>query len=393
MERIKRGNLRVDEINKSKKKKRKRLVILAVLLVLLMVGVIVIIRLQSMNFNSFEVIKTAELSDLTGSKFISYRGGALKANRDGTETISADGKQIWNVTYNMKDPIVDVNNSFAVIGDLNGKSAYIVNGSGVSNAIKTLYPIVDVQVAAQGVAALVLNNGTKDRINIYSMESTEEIAYVESVATKDGFPISIALSDDGRKLITSYVKAEADTITSQVTFHNFGDVGQNHTDNLVGTYNFSEFVPKVEFLTNDIAAIFLENGFWLYSIEEIPSEIAKISYDQRIQDIFYGQDYIGIVLEAQGSEASKLLMYDFSGSKIAERELSFSYEKIVSGEDYVVFYNNESCHVISDDGEDVFDDVFNVAVNQLLPGSSYKEFLAITDLGIDTMKMIETKEE
>lgn len=393
MERLKRGNLRVDEINKSKKKKRKRLVILAVLIILLLVGVAVIIRLQNMNFNSFEVVKTAELSDLTGSKFTSYRDGVLKANRDGAETISSGGKQIWNVTYNMKDPIVDVNNSFAVIGDMNGKSAYIVNGSGVSNEIKPIYPIVEVQVAAQGVAALVLNNGTKDRINIYSMESAEEIAYVESVVTKDGFPISIALSDDGRKLITSYVKAEADTISSQVTFHNFGDVGQNHTDYLVGSYTFTEFVPKVEFVTNNIAAVLLENGFWLYSIEEIPTELAKVSFDQRIQDIFYGEDYIGVVLEAQGSEANKLFLYDYSGSKIAEREITYSYESIVSGADYIVFYNDESCHVINEDGKDVFDDVFDVAVNQILPGSTYNEFLAITDIGIDTIQMIETKEE
>lgn len=393
MERLKRGNLRVDKINKGKRKKRKRLVILAVLIILLLVGVLVIIRLQNMKFNSFEVIKTTELSELSGNKFMSYRGGALKANRDGAETISSDGKQIWNVSYNMKDPIVDVNSSFAIIGDLNGKTAYIVNGSGVSNTINTLNPIVEVQVAAQGVAALVLNNGTKDRINIYSMESTEEIAYVESVATKDGFPISIALSNDGRKLITSYIKAEADTITSQVTFHNFGDVGQNHLDNLVGSYNFTEFVPKVEFLTNNLAVVLLENGFGFYSFEEIPSELVKISYDQRIQDIFYGDDYIGVVLEAQGSEANKLYLYDFNGSKIAERELSFSYESIATGEEYIVFYNDESCHVINKNGKVVFDDIFSVAINQLLPGPSYKEFLAITDIGIDTIKMIETKEE
>lgn len=393
MERLKRGNLRIDEINKGKKKKKRRLIILAVLLLLLFIFVVLITRLQNVKFNSFEIIQSAELSDLTGSRFTSYRGGVLKANRDGAETISSDGKQIWNVSYNMKDPIMDVNSSYAVIGDLNGKTAYIVNGSGVSNAITTIYPIVEVQVAAQGVTAILLNNGTKDLINIYSMESSEEIAYVESVAMKDGFPISIDLSNDGRKLITSYVKAEADTVTSQVTFHNFGDVGQNHTDRLVGSYSFKEFVPKVEFITNNTAIVLLENGFGLYSIEEIPSELAKITYDQRIQDIFYGDDYIGVLLEAKGSESNKLFLYDLNGRKIAESELDFSYEHIVSGADYVIFYNEESCHVMNKDGKVVFVDEFSVAVNQLLTGPSNKEFLAITDIGIDTIKMIETKEE
>jgi hypothetical protein len=393
MERLRRGNLRVNEVNKSKRKKKKRLIILAGLLILLLLAVVIITRMQNISYNAFQTINTTELSNLTSCKFEAYRNGILKANRDGAETISAEGKQIWNVPYNMKEPLIDVCKSYAVIGDLGGKTAYIVNGSGVSNAITTLYPILEVQVAAQGVAALVLNNGTEDWINIYSMEKTTEKVTVKSVAATDGFPISIALSEDGRKLITSYVKADTEAITCQVTFHNFGGVGQNYEDNLVLSQAFHEFVPKVEFITNDVAAVFLENGFWLYSMEEIPTELAKIVFDQRIQDIFYGDGYIGAVLESQSSKASKLIMYNLDGEIIVERDISFSYQRIVSGEDYIVFYDGESCHVMNTNGKLIFDDSFEIAINQLVPGSTYKEFLAITDNGMNTIDMIETKEE
>jgi hypothetical protein len=349
--------------------------------------------MQNISYNAFETINTTELSDLTSCKLTAYRNGILKANRDGAETISVEGKQIWNVPYDMKEPLIDVCKSYAVSGDLGGKTAYIVNGSGVSNAITTLYPILEVQVAAQGVAALVLNNGTEDWINIYSMEKTSEIVTVKSVAAKDGFPISIALSEDGRKLITSYVKADTESITCQVTFHNLGDVGQNFVSNLVLSQAFHEFVPKVEFISNDVVAVFLENGFWMYSMEEIPTELAKIVFEQRIQDIFYGEEYIGVVLESQGTQASKLFVYNLDGEKIVERDISFSYQSIVSGEDYIIFYDDESCHAMSTDGKLIFDDSFEIAINQLLTGPSYKEFLAITDIGMNTIEMIETKEE
>lgn len=394
MERLKRGNLRVDEIYKRKKKRTKRIIILVVLIVLLILSIIFLMRLQNVTYNDFKTTNTTELSNLSDCKIVSYRNGILKANHDGAEAISAEGKQIWNVPYNMKDPVIDVSKSYAVIGDLGGKTAYIVNGSGVSNEINTLYPIVEVQVAAQGVAALTLNNGTKDLINIYSMEQASEIAYVESIAAKDGFPISIALSEDGRKLITSYVKADTDTISCQVTFHNFGNVGKNYQDNLVTSQSFTKFVPKVEFVTNDVAAIFLENGFWLYSMDEIPSELAKIEVEQRIQDIFYGNDYIGVILEAESTkQVNTLLIYDLKGKKISEKELTFSYDRIASGETHIVFYNNESCHVINKDGKQLFEDNFDLKINNLLPGPSNNEFLTINDLGINIIKMVETKEE
>lgn len=394
MERLRRGNLRVDEIYKSKKRLKKRLMILIVLVILLFLSVFVLMKLKNVTYNDFQVTNSTELSNLSNSNFVPYRNGILKANHDGAEAISAEGKQIWNVPYNMKNPIMDVCLSYAVIGDLGGKTAYIVNGSGVSNEIHTLYPIVDVQVAAQGVAALILNNGTKDLVNIYSMEQSSEIVYVESISAKDGFPISIALSEDGSKLITSYVKADTDSISCQVTFHNFGNIGKNYKDNLVSSQLFSKFVPKVEFIMNDIAAVFLEDGFWLYSMEEKPSELAKIEFKNRIKDVFYSQDYIGVVLDTQGTKQSnQLLVYNLKGKKLVEKELTFSYDSITAGETFIVFYNKDICYVMNKEGKKLFEDSFQLTINKLLPGPSNKEFLIINDLGVDLIEMVETKEE
>ena len=256
MERIKRGNLRAVEINKAKKRKLKYITIAVVIAVLLLVSIVIIFMRNTKNYESFEIKATVDLVGLDSSNVMSYKSGILKVGRDGAETISADGKQIWNVSYNMKDPIADVNGNYVVIGDRGQKSVYIIDGSGVAKSIETIYPVVEVQVATQGVAAVLMDNGTQDLISIYSMDSSQPLADVKTLTAQDGFPISIALSEDGTKLVTSYIKVENDTVVSQVTFHNFGAVGQNHIDQLAGSWSFSEFVPKVEFLTNDIVAVF-----------------------------------------------------------------------------------------------------------------------------------------
>ena len=50
--------------------------------------------------------------------------------------------------------------------------------------------------------------------------------------------VAMALSQDGRKLVTSYLSLGNGKLESWVTFYNFGDVGQNYVDNMVGSYSF-----------------------------------------------------------------------------------------------------------------------------------------------------------
>ncbi len=394
MKRLKRGNLRIDEINKSRRRKLKYITVVIVILFLLLLVGIALFRMNTKSYNAFRVKNSIELMNTGTSKLVQYKNGILRATRDGAETISADGKQVWNVSYNMKNPIVDVRDNFAVIADMGGKTAYIINGSGVSNTIETLYSIVEVKVATQGVTSILMNNGTEDYINVYSMESAQPLLSIKTLATTDGFPIAMALSDDGTKLVTSYIKIENDTITSQVTFRNFGDVGKNYIDQVVGNWSFTSFVPKIEFITKDVVAIFLEDGLYLYSMKETPSETLKETYSQKILDIFYTDTYIGVVLESEtGEKSNQIYLYNVDGNKIMSSNISFNYSSIVAGEDYIIFYNDLACEVMNLKGKVVFDDTFSIAVKSLMKGSNSKEFFTVTDIGIDTLEMVETKEE
>ena len=394
MERIKRGNLRAVEINKAKKRKLKYITIAVVLAVLLLLGIVIFVVRNTKNYESFELKGSVDLVGLDSSKVMSYKNGIIKIGRDGAETISADGKQIWNVSYNMKDPTADVNGNYVVIGDRGQKSVYIIDGAGVTNSIETIYPIVEVQVATQGVAAILMDNGTQDLISIYSMDASQPLADVTTLTAQDGFPISIALSDDGTKLVTSYIKVENDTVVSQVTFHNFGAVGQNHIDQLVGSWSFSEFVPKIEFITNDIVAVFTEKGLILYSMEEIPSEFMNENFSHEIKDIFYTSSYVGVVLEAEtGTAKNQMIAYNTKGKKVLDSSLDVSYQKIIAGDEFLVFYDEDSCTVTDLKGNKIFDDEFRIAINKLLLGRKSQEFLGITDIGIDILEMVETKEE
>ena len=70
--------------------------------------------------------------------------------------------------------------------------------------------------------------------------------------SKSGYPVAIAISDDGKQIAVSYLKAENGKVTSSVGFYNFSSVGQNYTDNLVGGYGYADaVVPLISFMNND----------------------------------------------------------------------------------------------------------------------------------------------
>lgn len=395
MEKLKRGKLRADVIQ-AKKKKTRRIILITAIIVCLIIGLVLVTYMnQTKTYNSFQTGQTIELSNLEGCSFAGYKNGILKLNRDGAETISADGKQLWNVAYNMKNPIADVKGSYAVIGDLGGKSAYIVNGSGTANEINLTYTIVDVKVAAQGVAAICTSNGMEDYIYLYGMDSKNELAVINSKTSTDGFPIDIALSDDGQKVVSSYVKVDTDSTTTQLTFHNFGEVGKNYGDHLVGAWPFKgEFIPTVEFITNDVVAAYKDTGLWMFSMKEIPKEIMTETYTENIKSIFYQSGYLGVVLEdSSGTGENQLLIYSTAGKKMADAKIDFSYDKVLAGDEYLVFYNNLECHVLNMKGKEEFQHTFKTSINQLFQGRNAKEFFAVTDTSLEVIGMSQTKEE
>lgn len=108
-----------------------------------------------------------------------------------------------------------------------------------------------------------------------------------------------------------------------MVFYNFSEVGQNETERVVGGFNHYNdvLVGDVQFLSNNIAVAVGENVISIYKIKEYPSLEKEIQIDNTIDRVFFGTDYIGLVLDNSDSgELYKMVVYNFSGSKVCEAE-------------------------------------------------------------------------
>ena len=392
---------RIENINmqsyEARKRRARRLMITAALLVgaaAAVLGVLYLYGRENRVYNSYETV-TSRNKTSGSEEYTRYGNGVLRVNRDGAEALDGDGTMLWNVSYTMTDPIYAVCEDAAAVADRAGRSLYIMDGTGSSNPVNTTHQIYEIDVANQGVTAAVMVEGVNTYINLYSISGTN-LLEINTNAGDDGFPVDLALSNDGTKLVTSYVMMRDGEMTTQITCYNFGEVGQNYTDNIVALYYYErQFCPKVEFLTNTVFCVFLDNGVEVYRMQETPGDpIFTKAFEQEIQSIFYNESYIGFVLSnEEGSERYRMEVYDLSGNMVLTETMNDNYKDIMVSDDEVIYYDDLNVVITKLNGIEKFRYKFSTNIDFFLPGRNSQRYLMATDSEIITIKLTQKKEE
>lgn len=384
------GQSKRDAKNRIKRYKRRRRLIITILFIILLCGAgAYLYHLYNRNYQNYEVVNTIESTGEGIIGYLSYGSAIIKYSRDGAEAIGANGSRIWNGSYEMKEPIVDTCGEYAVIADKGGKTLKIFDKGGTAGSITTLYDIVKVEIARQGVVAVLMKENKTNYIYLYDVDGTILVDKATDV-NKNGYPIDMSLSNDGEKLVISYLSVTQGELVSTVAFFNFGEVGQNYTDRFVGGYEFNDtIVPRVTFLNNNTVCVYKENGFLLYAMDEIPNLVHEEKFEENIRSILYNDNYAGIVVEGEGTQKNKLLLYDLSGGKVLERKLDFDYHTIFLAKEEVIMYDNLTCIILKTNGKKKFEYNFDGNITALYPINNIDRYFLIGSSGISEISLVE----
>lgn len=370
-------------------RKRRRIIIVLAMIAILIGGSIYLYSLYNMNYQGYEVIKTMDNAVDIKANYLRYNGGVLKISQDGATAIDKDGNLKWNGSYEMKDPIADVCEQYAVVADRGGTTIQIFDNGGVVGSISTVYNIIKVEIANQGVVAALLETEGNNSIKLYDIDGTE-LAEIATNAIEDGYPIDFTLSNDGEKLITSYLSVTTGELIGIATFYNFGEVGQNWTDRMVGAFNFNGLVaPRVAFNNNSTACVFKENGLMLFSYAEMPKLIKEFNFDNKIDSILHNEEYTGVVLEAGETGTRELLIYNLKGEKVLDKKLDFDYTDIYLAGKEIIMYDNSSCIIMKMNGTVKFSYTFDSNIAALYPVNDLDRYLFVSDKAIAQISLVE----
>ncbi len=341
--------------------KKVKVIGIAVALILVLVAVGYWI-LGSRNYEGYEVVQELEISDVL--EYAEVDGALVRCGKEGAQAIAKDGTLLWNVTYGtMKNPKFVFCGSVMAVADIGAKQYLLSDGTGSTKLFSTPYPIQMVSVAKQGVTAVLMNGEEKDYIYLYDKDGTL-LSEIETVVARDGFPLALALSEDGKKLITSYMKVERDEPTTSVTFYNFGEVGKNSTRNLVGQAQYMEcMVPRIEFWDNDTVLVMGENVMELFSMKETPKSVHKKDINAEVKSIAFGDYFCMVTKNKDGQEV--LEAYNKSGEVCMKKILTLPYVGLHTAGDEVVLYSYSGCEVYHIKDGLIYQGTFENGVRQM----------------------------
>lgn len=380
----------VIESEKSREDKSRNLKIKVITIIGIVCALLLAIYLFCVyrTYNNYKVRKTIKIETGTNSQYQAFGEFVVKYSNDGISYINGT-ETIWNEAYEMKSPIVYVCGDYLAIADKNSNTIYIFNKKGKVGEVNTSYPIIKIEVAQQGVVAALLEEASANYIELYDKEGNLIVSH-KSLLSENGFPLSFSISNDGEKMMTSYLSIKEGSTENQVIFYNFSNVGKDEVDRVVGTFNqYGEtIVPAVYFVSNEDAIAIGDNVLTIYKMKEKPTIRKEIKFDKEIQKVFYNEKYVGLIFEnSKGDTPYKMEVYSLSGEKIMSKEIEMNLDHVKFAGKNVLMYDDVTCELISLKGVVKFKHVFTKQLDAIVPMESTNTFLLMTKNKIEEISL------
>lgn len=312
--------------------------------------IIVLLITSRGDYTRVELMSERDI--LSSSKVMGTAEGFCAYNRDGAEGYSDNLKTIWNISYDFIDPIGRTCKDKCVFADRGGIDACVTDNTGAVTSLRMPGQIREACISEVGISAFLCDAGEQDYIYLYDFKG-EKLLEIRTDVRSMGFPVSIALSPDGKRLVTSYIVIEEEQ-SCRVTFYNFGEVGQNYSDKIVGSFNYDdEIIPYLTFVDSEHVCICAEYSARVFRFRELPEELTRIDYDGSVKGIDVCDEIIAIASQDVGNGMT-IRLYDKEGKFISNANTNIDFDEIrvrnrelfITCSDAFVIYDNEGTEKI-----------------------------------------------
>lgn len=362
-------------------------VLLAVVLVAA-VAAAVRIYLANQVYTKFETIKTIDKVGTSDGVFQKYQDNLLTYSKDGISAYDKDGKQLWNQTYEMQEPIVVSRGGHVAVADYKGSLLYLIGPGGNATTVETNLPILDLDVSSSGIAIAALQDDSTIYLRMFSTTG-DVISEIKTSMQKSGYPLAFAVSPDNIKVGVSYLKAEGGKINTSLAFYNFGGVGQNETDNLVSGYDYAgELFPLLFYPNEDNALAVGDKRVLILKGKQKPTLQTEIELDDEVQSVFYnGTNFALVFRNTEQDGGYSIRVYDMNGRKKMTETIDFEYTDLIVENDRILVYNQNQLVIYGLNGVKKYEGELGGTIQAVVPTASDAKLLVVLEDSIQLIKL------
>lgn len=369
-------------VDYDKKLRIHRIRVKGLLVILIAIAVVTIVVAaivnNARNYSSYVVEKTVRRTDSGYAVYFDDADGYIKCSRDGVFAYGFDNTPRWNKTYEVNKISVDRCDSYFAVADIGSNYVYVFDEDGYISTINTVLPVVKINVSSKGHVAIILEDKEADYIDMYDKDGNR-VYTIKTTAESDGIPTDIGISMDGRKLAVAFTAVKGLELKTSVVFYNFGEVGQNENERIVGGFDFydGQLVGEVEFINENTVVAVSENIISFYTIKEYPKLIRNIDIEHRIEQILYSEEKIAYVY-TDDNHKKNLCAYNAEGEKLFISEIKDNYTSFEFTRKGIIMYGKDEFRLISDNGKEKYKDRFETEISHIIPLNSNEDYLFIT---------------
>lgn len=334
-------------------------------------------------YRSYQQIVSTSNTEGNVAEYIGSDTGFFKYTQDGVSYLKNVKSQSieWTESYSMANPKAVNRGNYIAIADYSGNDVYIFNQNGKVSSITMPYPIVDVEVAKQGVIAVILQGEKENYIKMYTKEGTL-ISDIRSKTRKNGYPMDISISSDAQKMVVSYFSIEGSGIKNKVSFYDFGEENKNKNSNLIGEDNQkSNLVGKVEFLDDDTVFAVGDEKTIIYSFDNEVKQKKTMKVEGDIQSIVIEGDYIGYLYKSSiGKEEYNryiLSLYNKQGMKLYSKADAGNYDQLQLNGKEIIATKGSQMYVFNESGWKYYAGEFEDDIESIVPTGEKDEYAII----------------
>ncbi len=363
-------------------------VLIRIIIAIVAIAAIVILsvkRYKSQIYTDFEIVNSTEKVSLENNAYINNNGSVITYSRDGISATDDTGKVIWNMTYEMQNPIVHTASGVVAVCDYNGHNVYLIDGNGKQTEIDTNLPIRDFCVSKDQTIATILEDNDNSWINLYS-NTGAQLVEIKASIDKTGYPVAVTLS--GEVLGVTYFYIDGSTMRSSVTFYNFGGIGENTSDHIVSSYDYADCViPMIGFLDDENVFALGDNRLMFFEGAKKPVSSSDTILAENIVGAYYGDSGVGLVYyDTSGEHKYRIDLYEKNGKKTVEYGFDIDFKDILIHHGQIAIYNESQIIVLNEEGTEKYSGNLPDSVIFLSATESNRKYIAITKDAVEALE-------